>query len=115
MKKGIVLVIVIGIMFVISILAVVALNFMTVESRSAEHKIKRTQGFFAAQGAIVHTLERLRTDGTAGATITDINDDDPNIGGIPTDIEVIARGPNLSSPCPSDSPSPFCVNATANY
>ncbi|MFA5007831.1 MAG: hypothetical protein WC546_01255 [Candidatus Omnitrophota bacterium] len=112
MKKAVVLVTVSGIMLVVSILAVVALNLMTVESRTAEHKLRRTRGYFAAQGAIVHALERLRRDGTAAATITSINSDDPNIGDIPTNITVIARG---SAGCPGTSPSPFCVNATATY
>lgn len=112
MKKALVLVMVSGIMLVISILAVAALNLMTVESRTAEHKLRRIRGYFAAQGAAVHALERLRRDGTAAGTITDINDDDPNIGGIATNITVAARG---GAGCPAASPSPFCVNATATY
>lgn len=60
MKKGLVLIMVSGIMVVITILAVVALNLMTVESRTAEHKIKRTRAYFSAQAGIVDAFERLR-------------------------------------------------------
>ncbi|MCK9615457.1 MAG: hypothetical protein M0R48_08135 [Candidatus Omnitrophica bacterium] len=122
MKKGIVLITVSGIMLVVTILAVVALNLMTAESRTAEHKLRRIRGYFAAQGAIVHALERLRREGTANATITAINGDHPIFTGqdptgatqysITTDINVVARG---TGNCASTSPSPFCVSATAPY
>ena len=60
MKKGVVLVVVIGVMLVIFTLAVAALFLMTQESRIAEHKIKRTKAFFAAQAGMVYALEQLR-------------------------------------------------------
>lgn len=60
MKKGVVLVVVIGVMLVIFTLALAALFLMTQESRIAEHKIKRTKAFFAAQAGMVLVLEKLR-------------------------------------------------------
>lgn len=60
MKKGVVLVVVIGVMLVIFTLALAALFLMTQESRIAEHKIKRTKAFFAAQAGMVLALEKLR-------------------------------------------------------
>ena len=60
MKKGVVLVVVIGVMLVIFTLALAALFLMTQESRIAEHKIKRTKAFFAAQSGMVLALEQLR-------------------------------------------------------
>ncbi len=60
MKKGVVLVVVIGVMLVVFTLALAALFLMTQESRIAEHKIKRTNAFFAAQGGMVLALEQLR-------------------------------------------------------
>ncbi len=55
-----VLVVVIGIVMVICILAVASIFLMTQESRLAEHKIKRSRVFFAAQSGMVVALELLR-------------------------------------------------------
>ena len=60
MKKGVVLVVIIGIMVVISTLALAALYLMSQESRIVEHKIKRTGAFYAAQAGMVLALEKLR-------------------------------------------------------
>ena len=74
MKKGVVLLVIIGIMMVVFILALVALYLMTNESRIAEHKIKRGRALSAAQAAINQTLERLRKgespDAINGTTVT---------------------------------------------
>lgn len=107
LKKAAVLIVVLGTMLVLTILALVAVNLMTQESRIAEHKIRRIQAFYAAQGAIVHATERLRRNGTAAATLADINDDDPSIGGIPTDITVSAADVT--------EPSDFRVRVDADY
>ncbi len=70
MKKGVVLVVVIGIMLIVFILGLVALYLMTQESRLAEHKIRRTRAFFAAQAAIQHVIAQLRTGQQPDATVT---------------------------------------------
>ena len=62
MKKGVVLAVIIGIMIVISALALAALHLMTQESRIVEHKIKRTGAFYAAQAGMVLALEKMRKD-----------------------------------------------------
>jgi Tfp pilus assembly protein PilX len=74
LKKAAVLVVVLGIMLILSILALVAVNVMTQESRIAEHKIRRIQAFYAAQAGIVHTLERLRQNNTFDPNL-------PNVAG----------------------------------
>lgn len=68
-KRGVVLVVVIGVMFVIITLALSALFLMTQESRIAEHKIKRIRAFFAAQAGIVQALDSLRQGVTPPSTI----------------------------------------------
>ena len=60
MRKGVILVVVIGVMLAIFTLALAALFLMTQQSRIAEHKIKRTKAFFAAQAGMVLALEKLR-------------------------------------------------------
>jgi len=98
MKKGVVLVVVIGVMLVIFTLAVAALFLMTQESRIAEHKIKRTKAFFAAQGGMVLAMERLRLGTWApNAKYCLSNGVAPGLGGcadtvtdnqIPYDVEI---------------------------
>jgi len=60
MKKGVVLVVVIGVVLVICALALAAIFLMTQESRIAEHKIKRNRAFFSAQAGMVLAWEQLR-------------------------------------------------------
>ena len=69
MKKGVVLVVVIGVMLVIFTLALAALFLMTQESRIAEHKIKRTRAFFAAQAGMIFALDSLRNGANPSGTI----------------------------------------------
>ncbi len=69
MKKGVVLVVVIGVMLVIFTLALAALFLMTQESRIAEHKVRRTRAFFAAQAGMVHALESLRNGADPSGTL----------------------------------------------
>ncbi|UCC95599.1 MAG: hypothetical protein JSW40_02320 [Candidatus Omnitrophota bacterium] len=114
MKKGVILVVVIGIMFVIVILAFAALALMTQESRIAERKIGRTRALFTAQGGMIHALERLRTEGTDAATLALINADDPIINGLEADITVMARGSDPQD-CPNSAPSDFCVLVGVDY
>jgi len=60
MKKGVILVVVMGILIVLSILALVGLYLISQESRIAEHKIRRMKAFYAAQAGMVIALEELR-------------------------------------------------------
>ncbi len=70
MRKGVVLVVVIGVILVIFTLALAALILMTQESRIAEHKIKRNRAFFAAQAGMVEALEDLRKGVNPTGTIS---------------------------------------------
>jgi len=62
MRKGVVLVVVIGIMLVVFTLALAALYTMTTESRIAEHKIMRTRAYYAIQAGTILGREMLRRD-----------------------------------------------------
>lgn len=106
MRKGVILVVVIGIMLVILTLALAALHLMAQESRITEHNIKRTRAFYAAQAGMIYALEELRkgTDpsgainigaGISGyppaglpVTITYFDDDTGPGGTDPVDISV---------------------------
>jgi|TARA_B100000315_G_C14503175_1_gene553297 Tfp pilus assembly protein PilX len=66
MKKGLILVVVMGVALVIFTLILVALTLMTNESRIAEHKIRRMRAFYAAQAGTVLAQEQLRIGLAAG-------------------------------------------------
>ncbi|MFA5270844.1 MAG: hypothetical protein WC412_00690 [Candidatus Omnitrophota bacterium] len=129
MKKAVVLIMVIGVMFVLTILAVVALNLMTTESRVAEHKIRRTRAYYASQAGIVDGLERLRIGDLAtpapGTGIAYCLGEQVNTY-IPV-VVIVSRGANFivstaafpnctnsdrTYTCDVASPSPFCVFST---
>ncbi len=126
MKKAVILVVVVGIMLVLSTLALVALSLMTSESRIAEHKIRRTRAYYAAQAGIVDVLEQLRRGSIAPPAAT------PGSGvsylipipgnTLPTTVAIVARGVlnyvainGQAYSCDAASPSPFCVFATIDY
>ncbi|MCF7869768.1 MAG: hypothetical protein K9M01_01435 [Candidatus Omnitrophica bacterium] len=80
MKKGIVLVIVFGILIVISLLAVTAINLMRQQSKITEHKISRRRKLLAAQAGMVHALEELRKgNDPTGSNVLNINGLDVDI------------------------------------
>ncbi|MEI8350471.1 MAG: hypothetical protein WCI77_10020 [Candidatus Omnitrophota bacterium] len=126
MKKAAVLVVVIGVMFAICILAVVALNLMTQESRIAEHKIKRMRAFYAAQSGQIDAQEKLRRNFIARPTIGNpVNYQIDEFGkgildypanGYTIDIWVLAKGDmgDPDRPCPITAPSDFCIFSHVN-
>jgi len=69
LKKSVILVVIIGLMFVIFALTFAALYLMTQESQVAERKIRFMRAFYAAQAGVVHALEVSRT----GASLSNIN------------------------------------------
>ncbi len=66
MRKGIILLIVLGLVLVLSLLSWIAAQFMTQEAYHNEHKIRRIQAFFAAQAGVVHAIEKLRNNEYTG-------------------------------------------------
>jgi len=126
MKKAAVLVVVIGVMFAICILAIIALNLMTQESRIAEHKVKRMRAYYAAQSGQIDAQEKLRRRmidrPTVGNPINyQINEFGKGIPDYPAngytiDIWVLARGDmgDPDRPCPNNAPSDFCIFSTVN-
>ena len=68
-RKGVVLVVVIGVLIVVFTLALVAMYIMTQDARVAEHKIRRVRALFAARAGMIHALEQART-GNANYTCT---------------------------------------------
>ncbi len=82
MKKGVVLVVVMGVVMVMCILALASMFLMTQESRIAEHKIKRNRAFYSAQAGMVLALDQLRLGAwVPGNTYCLSNGTAPNLGG----------------------------------
>lgn len=62
MKKGVVLVVVIGILMIIFIMIAGSLALMNQETYIAEHKIGRMRAFFAVQAGMARAFEDLMND-----------------------------------------------------
>ncbi|MBD3264339.1 MAG: hypothetical protein GF375_04470 [Candidatus Omnitrophica bacterium] len=62
MKRGVVMVVVIGILMIIFILIAGALALMNQETYTAEHKIGRMRAFYAAQAGMARSFEDLMSN-----------------------------------------------------
>ncbi len=75
MKKGIVLIIVIGIFIVIATLSMSGLYLMTQQARFAEHQIKRMKALSKAKAGMVYALHKVHNDPDyEGGTINGITE-----------------------------------------
>ncbi|MDD3297007.1 MAG: hypothetical protein PHU64_06570 [Candidatus Omnitrophica bacterium] len=109
MRKGITLVIVMGLIIVISTLTLVAFSLMTQESRIVRHKIKRTRDLFAAQAAIIQTLEHLRK----GEPIDNVIEvGDPSNKGYPISVTMTVGEPLTGTGTIIDGTRPVTATVT---
>lgn len=99
MKKGVILVVVMGVFIVLATLAIVVVSVMSQEARVAEHKMKRMRAFYAAKAGVVHAFARLKAGHTHGAIETadlDLDTDGDGTDDTHVDITidpVISGGP----------------------
>ena len=114
MKKGVILVTIIGILLVITFLALITISMMLQQARIAEHKVQRMKAVFAAKAGMIHTLEELRkgnvsplpTVGSpANITLVGVNN-------YTVSVDIIAKG-DAANGCPNSAPSEYCIQATA--
>ena len=117
-KKGIVLLIVIGTVFIVIFLANVVLSIITSQSRLTHHQVSRIQAYYASMAGINYALEQLRIGNWIAGT------DCPSPGcQVPFDLTNDFRPPSINSVsviirasgsagCSGNS---ACVSATANY
>jgi Tfp pilus assembly protein PilX len=72
-KKGVVLLVVLGTILLVVILANIILNSMSSQSRLTHHQVSRIQAYYAAQAGMNYALERLRIPNwTVGVNCTAI-------------------------------------------
>ena len=120
-KKGIVLLIVIGTVFIVIFLANVVLSIITSQSRLTHHQVSRIQAHYAAMAGVNYALEQLRT-GTwkAGTDCTpatipacspqlDLSNDFKPAS--IKSVSIVIRQ-SASPGCPGNS---ACVSATTDY
>ncbi len=75
-KKGVTLIIVLGLILIVAILANVALSIISSHIKFTHHRVSRIRAFYAAQAGAVYAFEKLRlgNDSTwipaPGVTIT---------------------------------------------
>jgi len=123
-NRGVALFVVLGTIFVVIILANIALNLMISQSRFTHHKVIRIQAEYAAWAAINYANEMLRL-GTANAG-WDAASCPAALGGCPlafgdfpptiTSVNIILAQSNTAD-CPSP-PAPLgvtCISAQVQY
>jgi len=119
---------VVGILFVVVLLANVVLNIMLSQSRLTHHQVSRIQGYYAAMAGTNYAYDKLRRqDDTtnwpipaASSSYTrtlcrsgcDINDADLPKSVNNVSIKVSGAG---ASGCNPPTGVPACVSATADY
>jgi len=128
-KKGIALIIVIGLLFVVSSLTVVILSIILTNSRLTYHQTGRIQAYYAAMAGVNYGLEKLRIGswvvGTKPAecsgspaaytctTLFDDGDFNPPVLVNPTNgVTITIKSAGADCPAPLGG---ACVSATADY
>jgi|GEM_PF-1175696 Tfp pilus assembly protein PilX len=109
MKKAVVLLAVIGIMLVVSALALAVLTIMTQQSRLTENKIRRIRSFYAAQAGLVNATDRLIRN---EAVVNPVNVGAANVPGYPVSVAVTRVAPNAADPYPFNESSTITANVT---
>ncbi|MCM8823145.1 MAG: hypothetical protein NC822_00515 [Candidatus Omnitrophica bacterium] len=109
-KKGIVLVVVVGIMLIIIILSLAGIYLMREQTNLSENKIRRIRAYYAAYAGVVDTLARLYNGQIAIPNIAPINRtitvDTDNDGVAETTVNI-----TISLPTPIGSQ----ITATVGY
>jgi Tfp pilus assembly protein PilX len=70
-KKGVVLMIILGVVLIVALLGGVILNIVLSQSRLTHHQISRIQAYYASQAALNYAIEKLRNgEWVAGTNCT---------------------------------------------
>jgi Tfp pilus assembly protein PilX len=70
-KKGVVLMIILGVILIVALLAGVILNIVLSQSRLTHHQVSRIQAYYASQAALNYAIEKLRNgEWVAGVNCT---------------------------------------------
>ena len=122
-KKGAILFIAIGVIMVVSFLAVVVLRIVSNQASLTSHQVNRIQAQYAAKAGMVYALDQLRRGvWTFPADCTNLSPC-PIPGNFPQSVQSVQvifcprGGPCTGSRTPCNPPTGynFCVNSYANY
>jgi type II secretory pathway component PulK len=115
-KKGVVLLLVVGVVFVVLILAAVVLSTMDQLSRQTHHRASRIQAYYAALAGMNYGYEMLRTG--AWSIPSNVNWNDPSFPHV-----LVGRNVNIAvvtpANCPAGTAPPpgtlACISVTVDY
>ena len=122
-NKGVALFVVLATVFVVVVLANIALNVMVSQSRFTHHKVGRIQAYYAAWAAINYANEMLRTntwDASAGDCAAPVGCDLPPDLNFPGPIQQpikIFLAPSGTPNCPAatNPPDVTCISVQVQY
>ncbi|MCF7886990.1 MAG: hypothetical protein K9L71_01065 [Candidatus Omnitrophica bacterium] len=107
MKKGVVLIIVFGILIVVFLLAIAAINLIRQQSKVTEHKISRRYKLLTVQAGMIHAMEELRKGNIAAPYNASMP---TSINGYTPEITVLSKGTiGWGHACPPTISSDNCV------
>ena len=128
MRRGVILIVVMGITLVLCALGLAAVMIMSQGSLLTEHKIKRIRSYYAVQAGIIDAFEQLRKgliNPTIGSPVTyQITNFGQGIPFYPSDgtsvvgytitITAVAKG-DAANGCPVSMPSDYCITSSVSY
>jgi Tfp pilus assembly protein PilX len=115
-ERGVALLVVLATLFVVVILANIALNTMISQSRLTHHKVNRIQAEYVAWAAVNYAQERLRTGAWSSASCpaaTPCPIADASFPSSVASVDVILRASGIGG-CAAPSGS-TCVSAEVTY
>lgn len=116
MKTAIALPITLGVIIVITVLALAAINLMRQQARVTEHHIQRKRAIATAQAGIVHAYEGIARQLPPYDSLP--ANESIAVGGRNVQIFVLNPGGNALGgriQCPANAPSRFCIHAHVSY
>jgi len=116
-KKGIILVLVLGVILVVVIVSMVIISVMLSQTRLTKHQVDRTKAKYAAQAGINYALEMLRIGPAAGGW--DYNHNytlcNNTSAGCSLNNSDLPYKVNITIGSATGCNGLACVNATVNY
>lgn len=126
-KKGVVLLVVMGTVFIVIFLANVVLRIIGSQSRLTHHQVSRIQAYYASMAGVNYALERLRT-GTWNAnscpdtsscklSVLDSNFSATFPNSV-SEVNIVITPPqstNPNAPCYNPPGNTACVDVTTDY
>ena len=93
MKKAVVFIVVWGIIIMVSLLSIAAINLMGNQARVAQHTSNRIEAYYTAKAGMYKALDMLRQ----GNTNAVVSAADPNLNNLVANINVSDGCPSLTS------------------